>query len=347
MRNSRLANGFAALAIAACASRAFSEVIVLSTGEQIIATISERTDETITIQHTVLGELTIPLNNVVSIDGVSTGEVARPGQQQPGEAPEGEGAPPSEEPAATAGGAPPRSASPPEAPPEKESPWDMKLELGLNAHSGNTQDLSLRSAFTAVRETESSKLTYDVSYRYASDRGDKTEDYFTTGILAEWPQPGTRWSYFAQGRFDVADFQSWDQRLTGSGGIKYYFVDDFEEDADGNKIKGWSLAGRAGLGFRKEWGSDEDDIIPEGLLGLDLEWVISPNQSLKASSTYYPELTDPAEFRWVNSLDWVINIDQMDGVSLKLGILDEYQSSVDPGVEHNDLSVYVALVVDF
>lgn len=317
-----------------------AETLVLTSGEQLIAPITERSDETLTIEHPILGLLTIPLNNVASIDGVLIGETAMPGAPRPGESP-------IDESVATADGAPPRSSGLLELPEEDEPEWDSKLELGLNAHAGNTQDVNFRIGFTTERETDTNILKYDASWRTASNRGDKTVDYFSTGVFSEWPHKNKRWSYFADGRFDMADFQSWDQRLTGSGGLKYYFIQDETLDASGKKIKGFDFAGRIGAGFRKEWGSDNSDIIPEGLLGLDLEWMISPQQSIKASTTYYPELTGFTEFRLVNTLDWVIKIDQMDGVSLKFGLLHEHQSEVDPSVESDDLSVYVSLVVDF
>jgi len=326
---------------------ATAEEIVLSSGETLNAPITERTDDSITIEHPILGSLTVSLDNVVSIDGALIGAAAAPAD----DAPPAEQAeqPPAEAqddaPPTAAGGQPPQPAAPPA--PVEQPQWDYKLEIGFNANEGNTEDQNLRIAFTAERDREDNRLLFDASYKLASSNGDRTENRISTGILSEWPVNGEPYSYFAAARFDNAEFQSWDQRVTANGGLKYYFIDEQTLDDAGNVSKAFSLAGRIGAGARKEFGSNDDDIVPEGLLGADLKWRISPDQTLNASTTYYPELTDPAEFRLVSSVDWTIDINQADGMSLKFGLLHEHQSEVDPGIERNDLSVYASLVVDF
>ncbi len=314
--------------VAISGSAAFAEEILLSTGENLNAPIIARSTESITIEHSIFGELVIPFAEIASIDGVPVSDAldALPDQEI---------TPPT----------PKAQPSVVESLPEPE--WDSKLELGFTGNSGNTETANFRIAFTTVRETETNIFTYDAWYQLSSSDGDRTENRFSTGVLSEWPQPGGKYSYFAAARFDNAEFQSWDQRLTANGGVKYYFIDRKELDAAGELISAYSLAGRAGAGIRKEWGSNDEDLVPEGLLGLDVDWTISPDQNLQFSTTYYPDLSMLGEFRWVNTFDWVIAINQMDGVSLKFGLLHEYQSEVDPGVKKNDLSVHASLVVDF
>ena len=58
-------------------------------------------------------------------------------------------------------------------------------------------------------------------------------------------------------------------------------------------------------------------------------------------------LDHPALGRLVTNAEWVLQIDKVDGVNFKLGLAHEYQSLTDPGVDHNDLSIYGALVIDF
>lgn len=309
---------------------ASGEQIVLSTGEQLSAPITERSNESITIEHPILGVLTISLSSVASIDGVPVGEAleALPDQEvTPSTPTEAKAAPVVE------------------SLPEPE--WDSKLEIGFTGNAGNTQTANFRIAFTTVRETETNIFNYDAWYQLSSSDGDRTENRFSTGVLSEWPQADEPYSYFAAARYDYAEFQSWDQRLTANAGVKYYFVERETLNAQGNRISAFSFAGRIGAGIRKEWGSDDQDIIPEGLLGLDADWMISPDQNLQFTTTYYPDLSMLGEFRWVNTFDWVIAIHQVDGVSLKIGLLHEYQSEVDPGVKKNDLSAHASLVVDF
>ena len=100
-------------------------------------------------------------------------------------------------------------------------------------------------------------------------------------------------------------------------------------------------------GVRREFGSLNEDLQPEGIFGTDLEWHITPRQHLSAGSTLFPNLLDAGEFRVRSNAELVLDIDTLDGVSFKLGLAHEYQSQTDPGIDPNDLSAYGALVVDF
>jgi putative salt-induced outer membrane protein YdiY len=316
------------------ASAASAEEIVLNTGERLAAPITKRSNTSITLEHPILGELTIPLSSVTSIDGVPIGD-------SPDAQPEEHIEPPAvdETPTTTP------SESVAQQLPEPQ--WDYKLELGFNGSAGNTQTTDVRIAFSAKRETETNIFAFDAWYQLSSSNGDRSENRFSTGVFSEWPQCGRNYSYFAGARFDSTEFQSWDYRLTASGGVKYYFIERETLDAQGQRRTAYSLAGRVGAGLRREWGSDDEDLVPEGLFGLDVDWMISTQQNLQFTTTYFPELISLGEFRWVNTFDWVIAINHMDGVSLKVGLLHEYQSEVDPGVKPNDLSVHVSLVADF
>jgi len=78
-----------------------------------------------------------------------------------------------------------------------------------------------------------------------------------------------------------------------------------------------------------------------------MEKVGIENQTLTAASTWFPLLTNASDYRVVASADWTLNIDHLNGIDFKLGVQDEYQSMVDPGIEHNDLKFYGALVFHF
>ncbi len=49
----------------------------------------------------------------------------------------------------------------------------------------------------------------------------------------------------------------------------------------------------------------------------------------------------------MTNAEWVLDLDTLDGLSLKLGLAHEFQSVTDPGIEENDLSVYGAFVLAF
>jgi hypothetical protein len=61
-------------------------------------------------------------------------------------------------------------------------------------------------------------------YRTASADGTTTEKRFTAELFKDWLLPGEDYFYFANGRYDWDDFQDWDSRWSGFGGIGYQFL---------------------------------------------------------------------------------------------------------------------------
>ena len=118
-------------------------------------------------------------------------------------------------------------------------------------------------------------------------------------------------------------------------------------DEDGKAVDLLTTTVRLGAGMKREFGSENDDITPEGLLGAEFACRISDRQRLIGATTVYPDLSENGDFRLVSNLDWAIAIDRMDGISLKLGLTHEYQSITDGEIPHNDLAAHAALVVDF
>ena len=85
----------------------------------------------------------------------------------------------------------------------------------------------------------------------------------------------------------------------------------------------------------------------EAFVNADAKWKITKDQSLAASTTIFPSLTDVGEFRARNTLDWIIKLSYADGLSFKLGLIHEYESQTDPGRDKNDLKYMASLLFDF
>lgn len=327
---------FALMLAAAAVSAACAEEIELISGERIEGRIAQRSAELIVLEHAILGQLEIPRQAIRSIDGrpLSPAEEQAPrleGQKKPVAEETGEKAAP-----------PP---GPP--PPPVKAQWDAQLELGVSARAGTTEESNFRSALRATRKAAGHEFRYDATYRLATSRGDRTENRFSTGFFSEWERPRPGWTAFAQGRFDMAEFQAWDQRLTAAGGLGYHLIQVKSIDDEGNPVDVFTLTGRAGIGLRQEFGSPNEDLSPEGLLGAEFAYRVNRHQSITGDTTLYPDLNDTKEFRLVSQLNWMINIDQMDGIALKLGLSHEYESRTAPGVAHYDLAAFAALVIDF
>ncbi|MDY7109760.1 MAG: DUF481 domain-containing protein [Planctomycetota bacterium] len=326
------------LVLTAACSAGGAEIELIS-GERLEGRIAERGPETIILEHEILGRLEIPRAAIRTVDGRP---LSPADEQAPREAPEAETKRDEQR------TEPPDSTQPPPTPsPEKKITWDAKLELGLSAREGTTDEASIRGGLRIARTTNGHEFRYDATYRLATARGDRTENRFSTGFFSEWERKQSGWTAFVQGRFDAAEFQAWDQRLTAAGGLGYRLLDLEGVDEEGDPLDVFTLTGRLGGGLRQEFGSLDEELAPEGLLGAEFAWRMSRDQAITGDTTCYPDLNDTREFRLVSNLDWTVNINQMDGISLKLGLTHEYESRTRPGVAHSDLSAYAALVIDF
>ena len=308
----------------ALADSAAADSIRLATGEVLEVQIVEITDGTIRFIHPVLGEVTVKRANVTILGVDQEVPVVKPAPVQPNQ---GAAAAPTQ--------APPPAAPPPAPPPPPE--WKFKLVLAAGAASGNTENGNISTIFAAVRETPRVKTSFDTGYFFAESNGDRSENRFTIGGRQDWLNPDSRWFYFADARFDNDEFQSWDSRINGHVGLGYRLIHP-------PKL---TLNLLGGIGLVKEFGSDNEDVRPEGLLGVEGKYDFAEKNAIVFNSTYFPDLTDIGEYRWTNNIGWSYLVDTKQKLSLTAGLQHEYQSNVDPGRKHNDFRFLAGLQLDF
>lgn len=313
-------------------SLSLADEFKLKTGETIRAEVVSRDDQNIVLNHPVFGRITLPVAQLAPVEAttaagpVSGAPVAAPAVVVP---------------AGSVAAAPANPAAP--ALPEEPKKigfmdnWDAKFEVGASGSTGNSDAMDLRVGLLATKETDEHRWKFDTAYTKATRNGEETRDEFTVGVIKDWKIPGSQWFWWADGRYDYDRFKSWDHRASGHTGPGYEFI----------KSDKLTLLGRLGLGAAKEWGSDQDDVALEAFANLDGKWKITKDQTLAASTTIFPSLTDVGEFRARNTLDWIVKLSYQDGLSLKLGLIHEYESETDPGRDKNDLKYLASLLFDF
>ncbi|MGE3107135.1 MAG: YdiY family protein [Phycisphaerales bacterium] len=308
-------------------SGARADQIRLATGEVLTVQILETTETSIKFAHPVLGEMTLPRASV---------EVLAPPDGQPAN-----GAPPTPPTPPTT----PTTASPPPSPPPPPPPpptsffegWKGKIEIGLNGSDGNSETLSFRGAVGGKRITDTMETTLDLSYLYSTDDGEKTKSRGEFVGKNDWLFKDSPWGFFVLGKVEFDEFQDWNWRTSAFAGPSYTFI----------KNERTTLRGRAGLGITKEYGGRRNEIIPEGLIGVDFTHKLTDRQSIFLSAEWLPSLSDWPDYRANAKAGYEIVVDPSTNMLLKLGIEDRYNSNPGEGIKKNDIEYFILLGWEF
>jgi putative salt-induced outer membrane protein YdiY len=280
------------------------DILVLTSGEELKVTILERRESSIEVRHEILGDFVIQSNTITSIE--SSPEVKEVGEAAEDQHLEDE---------------------------EESQSWNQEVHLGLGYQKGQKESSDISVSYHAGHTKNNHKVTLDLSYRLAESDDEKTLNRFSTTFGNVWLQPDSKWDIFTNLQFDWAEFQSWDQRLLGDLGVQYEFLKTREGEHE------FTLSARFGSGFRQEFNSDDDELIPEGLLGLLLDWSVSKKQTITADSTWYPDYGDSSNYRLVTNTQWNLQLDTQNKLLFSVGLHHEYNSVVDPGVKNSDLQI--------
>lgn len=223
--------------------------------------------------------------------------------------------------------------APPPDPESWKDGWDWTANVGFNGSTGNSENFSARAALNGERNTSKYETSLAFSYIYGTSEGTKNSSRGEAAIHNDW-LTDSKWRYFAQGKYEYDEFQEWNNRISGAFGVGYELIKDDKQ----------TLVARAGLGAYYEFGGmGEEEVIPEGLLGLDWKYKISDNAKLTATTTYYPSFDDFGEFRWENTAKLEVVMDAESGMTLNTGFEHRHDSDPGMGVKSNDLDYYMGL----
>lgn len=212
--------------------------------------------------------------------------------------------------------------------------WDWKAVVGLNGASGNNENFSARASLSGERDTSKYETKLGLSYTYGTSDGTKNTSRGVASIHNDW-LTDSKWRYFAQGKYEYDEFQSWDHRLSAAVGVGYELYKD---------EKTTLLIGRIGFGgYYEMGGSAEEKFIPEGLIGLNLKHKWTENTTIVAETTYYPSFDDFGEFRWDSSAGIEVVMDKESGMTLNAGVEHRHDSMPGTGTKPNDVEYYMGL----
>ena len=294
------------------AGAAHADKVRLKNGDIVTGEIVETSEAGVVLEHAVLGKVTIAADQ---IDARVDGDAALP-------------APP----------APPPPVRPGVFGTDVLRGWNKQIQLGFTGSSGNAESQDLVAGLRGNYADDTKRWQFDSGYFRSSTDGAETKNQAFAMLLRDFLFPGKRYFAWGSGRYDYDTFQEWDHRLGLSAGGGYSFI-------DGEKF---DLRGRLGFGGTKTFGATGNDKwVPEAVLGLETEWLPAERQKITAFTTFYPSLSDGGEFRSLSGVDWALRLSDNLGLSLNLGVQNEYESDVPAGIEKNDLLYRAALLYDF
>lgn len=220
--------------------------------------------------------------------------------------------------------------------PDYWDPWEGNVELGLSGTEGNSQTFNVRLGVNAKHKTEDLVRSLQIVSIQKSADGLTTANTALLDGRAEWPLPESRWNYYLHGLVEYDEFKAFDTRVSADTGIGFEFIQ--------NDVT--TLIGRTGLSASQEIGGPDDELRPELAFGGEYKHKFNATHSINAKVDYYPDVTNFGEFRLNSQAGWEIALASDWGVSLKLSVIDRYDSTP-AGAKPNDLDYSTLLIWQF
>lgn len=228
------------------------------------------------------------------------------------------------------------AAEKPAPPPAPAGYWqksEYSFEAGLSGSSGQTERSNLRFGFAGRWTNPDDVLTFDARYLYTRQRDQTVQDRLEAKVRNEWISLDSPWQVFAESSAEFDQFTAYDALLRGGAGVGYRFVRNDKT----------SLVGRVGVGFVREFGSDDEDIRPEGILGVDFSHKFDTLQSLVVNAEAFPSLEDLGRYRTRTRAYYEVRLSEKTNLNFRLGVEHRYDS--DSGQQNPENLDYAATFV--
>lgn len=211
--------------------------------------------------------------------------------------------------------------------------WESSFEFGINGTTGNTESMSFRVGSDVKRKDKCNTLALNIAYARTTADGAETQHNALLSLRDDWDLFGSPWSLFVKETTEYDEFKNFDLRWAANGGLGYYFV----------KNDNGSLKGRFGAGVSQEIGGTDGRYKPEAVFGVDYEKQLTKKQKLEVNLEYLPEWNGFTNFRAEAKASWAIQLDAAANLSLKLSVIDRYDSTPE-GNKPNDLDYALLLL---
>jgi len=313
-------------------SSAHSAIIIFSNGDTINAEVIERTDTSIKISHSAMGEIDIPTNQISTIDGkVFAAKPIDPPEAQQIDVASAEQQADTKESGETKKIDESSGLFGVNYRPLRD--WEHKLGGGFNGKNGNTNTETRHVEYRGNFENKQKRWDIRAIYDFNDGDEDDAQNEYYLQDTRDWLRPDSEWFYFASGKYEWDEFSSWDYRITGVAGSGYEFI----------KRKDLLVLGRLGLAAKQTVGGSNPGLDPEFMLGGDVNKTFSDVHSVKFKTAFFQGLSNTG-WRNISTLDWDIVVNELWGLGLNLGLENEYESIPDDGDVNNDFKYKLSFV---
>jgi putative salt-induced outer membrane protein YdiY len=279
----------------------YSATLKLNNGDTLNIVIKKQTNDTLIVEHDSLGTLTIEKDKITNLQSIDLQSIGKAETEEEGLFGTG-----------------------------LLIDWKHNVDVGLNGASGPTNNASFRVGFSSQFEDDDDRWDLKTVYVYKQEDHETTDNKLKIDLIKDWLLKDSPWFYFASVGLDFDEFKDWDYRLRLATGPGYQIV----------KNKQFELAARIGFNSVYEKRDPANRLDFEGLIGFNLLWNLTDNNSIKLNNVFHPSMVDSSDYRNVTVFEWAHKLDYYRGMAVKLGFDNEYDTKE---TDKNDLNYYAAI----
>jgi len=214
-------------------------------------------------------------------------------------------------------------------------PWDTGIELGINGSAGTSDSFSMRTGGYMKRQSRFSRLNLSTYYNRTTSGSVTTQNNAQFDIRNDWLlDDKSPWTLFGQSSVFYDQFKDFDWQTNFDTGVGYRIF--YENDLE--------LTARMGGGVSREFGSVDNQWVPESLFGFDYSQQLSQTQKFYSKLDYFPQWDGAGDFRLVADTGWEVVLVQPSNLSLKISATDRFDSSPN-GTQPNLVNYSIMLLL--
>ncbi|MBT3375296.1 MAG: DUF481 domain-containing protein [Lentisphaerae bacterium] len=214
--------------------------------------------------------------------------------------------------------------------------WKHELSVDLVGKSGNSEQTSIGGAFKSVLASDVDQLAFYVRGRTSQDNGVKTVDELLGGLDYEY-RLSKHNSWYARTELATDDIQGLDLRSTTAVGYGLYLVDNEKH----------TFRARIGaLYLHEAWENAVNNSTAGIDFGINNRLTLAPWATLVTDITYTPSLEDFSDYRLnhESGIDFPLANENW---KLRLAVSQEYTSLPPAGTERLDTGYFARIVFGF